>query len=120
MPIVEEARAKGLKRSYLDRLMLNEGRIRQMAEGLRQTAALPDPICQGDYSTIRPNGLEIRRVRVPLDIISVEPDNAPAYAGDTRTADLLLFAQAQADDRVVAFGSFFVAAAALEVLGSGG
>jgi glucose-6-phosphate isomerase len=37
------------------------------------------------------------RVRVPLDIISVEPDNAPAYAGDTRTADLLLFAQAQAD-----------------------
>ena len=65
---LEDARQKGLKRSYLDRLMLNETRIRQMAEGLRQTAALPDPVCQGNYSTIRPNGLEIRRVRVPLPI----------------------------------------------------
>lgn len=37
------------------------------------------------------------RVRVPLDIISVEPSSAPAYAGDTREADLLLFAQAQSD-----------------------
>ena len=40
---LEEARGKGLKRSYLDRLMLNEGRIRQMAEGLRQTAAQRPP-----------------------------------------------------------------------------
>ena len=39
---LEDARQKGLKRSYLDRLMLNETRIQQMAEGLRQTAALPD------------------------------------------------------------------------------
>ena len=79
---LEEARAKGLKRSYLDRLMLNEGRIRQMAEGLRQTAALPDPICQGDYSTIRPNGLEIRRVRVPLGVIGIIYEARPNVTAD--------------------------------------
>ena len=66
-----EAREKGMKRSYLDRLMLDENRISQMAEGLRQIAALPDPIGEGNYSTIRPNGLEIRRVQVPLGVIGI-------------------------------------------------
>ena len=54
---LEEARQKKVRRSYLDRLMLDEGRIASMAEGLRQTALLPDPVGQGDYSTVRPNGL---------------------------------------------------------------
>ncbi|MDY4417549.1 MAG: gamma-glutamyl-phosphate reductase, partial [Selenomonas sp.] len=79
---LEEARGKGLKRSYLDRLMLNEGRIRQMAEGLRQTAALPDPICQGDYSTVRPNGLEIRRIRVPIGVIGIIYEARPNVTAD--------------------------------------
>ncbi len=68
---LEEARDKGLKRSYLDRLMLSEDRLEQMAESLRQTAALPDPVAKGDYSVVRPNGLEIRRVRVPLGVIGI-------------------------------------------------
>ncbi|MCR5437917.1 glutamate-5-semialdehyde dehydrogenase [Selenomonas sp. WCT3] len=79
---LEDARQKGLKRSYLDRLMLNETRIRQMAEGLRQTAALPDPVCQGNYSTIRPNGLEIRRVRVPLGVIGIIYEARPNVTAD--------------------------------------
>lgn len=79
---LEEARQKGLKRSYLDRLMLNEPRIAQMAEGLRQTAALPDPVCQGDYSTIRPNGLEIRRVRVPIGVIGIIYEARPNVTAD--------------------------------------
>lgn len=79
---LEEARQKGLKRSYLDRLMLNETRIEQMAEGLRQTAALPDPVCQGDYSTIRPNGLEIRRVRVPIGVIGIIYEARPNVTAD--------------------------------------
>ena len=79
---LEEARQKGLKRSYLDRLMLNESRISQMAEGLRQTAQLPDPISQGDYSTIRPNGLEIRRVRVPLGVIGIIYEARPNVTAD--------------------------------------
>lgn len=79
---LEEARQKGLKRSYLDRLMLNETRICQMAEGLRQTAALPDPVCQGNYSTVRPNGLEIRRVRVPLGVIGIIYEARPNVTAD--------------------------------------
>ena len=79
---LEEARGKGLKRSYLDRLTLNEARIQQMAEGLRQTAALPDPIAQGDYSTVRPNGLEIRRVRVPIGVIGIIYEARPNVTAD--------------------------------------
>ncbi|MCI6158349.1 MAG: glutamate-5-semialdehyde dehydrogenase [Selenomonadaceae bacterium] len=79
---LEEAREKGLKRSYLDRLMLDENRIAKMAEGLRQTASLPDPVCQGDYSTVRPNGLEIRRVRVPIGVIGIIYEARPNVTAD--------------------------------------
>lgn len=79
---LEAARQKGLRRSYLDRLMLNETRIAKMAEGLRQTAALPDPVSQGDYSTIRPNGLEIRRVRVPIGVIGIIYEARPNVTAD--------------------------------------
>ncbi|MBQ1336399.1 MAG: glutamate-5-semialdehyde dehydrogenase [Selenomonadaceae bacterium] len=79
---LEDARQKGLKRSYLDRLMLNETRIAQMAEGLRQTAALPDPVSQGDWSTVRPNGMEIRRIRVPLGVIGIIYEARPNVTAD--------------------------------------
>jgi len=79
---MEEARGKGLRRSYLDRLLLNENRVAQMAEGLRQTAALPDPIWQGDYSVRRPNGLEIRRIRVPLGVIGIIYEARPNVTAD--------------------------------------
>ncbi len=79
---LEDARQKGLRRSYLDRLMLDENRIQQMAEGLRQTAALPDPIGEGNYSTIRPNGLEIRRVRVPFGVIGIIYEARPNVTAD--------------------------------------
>lgn len=79
---LEQARQAGLKRSYLDRLMLNEDRIRSMAEGLRQTADLPDPVAQGDYSTVRPNGLEIRRVRVPIGVIGIIYEARPNVTAD--------------------------------------
>lgn len=79
---LEEARNKGLRRSYLDRLMLDENRIAKMADGLRQTAALPDPIDRGDYSTVRPNGLEIRRVRVPIGVIGIIYEARPNVTAD--------------------------------------
>ena len=79
---IEDARQKKVKRSYLDRLLLDEGRIASMAEGLRQTAALPDPIAQGDYSTVRPNGLEIRRVRVPIGVIGIIYEARPNVTAD--------------------------------------
>lgn len=79
---LEEARKKGVKRSFFDRLMLDESRIAGMADGLRQAAALPDPIGEGDYSTVRPNGLEIRRVRVPLGVVGMIYEARPNVTSD--------------------------------------
>ena len=80
---MEEARKKpDLKHAYLDRLLLDEERIRQMAEGLRQAARLPDPIGRVDFSEIRPNGLEIRRVHVPLGVVGIIYEARPNVTAD--------------------------------------
>lgn len=79
---MEEARARGTRRAFLDRLLLDEGRIRAMAEGLRQTAALPDPAWTGELETVRPNGLEIRRVRVPLGVVGIIYEARPNVTAD--------------------------------------
>ncbi len=79
---LEDGRHKNLRRSYLDRLMLDDSRLAQMAEGLRQTAALPDPVWQGDYSVERPNGLEIRRIHVPLGVIGIIYEARPNVTAD--------------------------------------
>ncbi len=68
---IKEARDNGVKASFLDRLLLTPERIKGMADGLRATAALPDPVGEGDFATVRPNGLELRRVRVPLGVIAI-------------------------------------------------
>lgn len=75
--------AKGkIKTSMLDRLALNEKRIAQMAEGLYQTAGLPDPIGRGDFETIRPNGIRIRRIHVPLGVIGIIFESRPNVTAD--------------------------------------
>ena len=79
---LEAARAKGVRQSYLDRLMLNEKRIADMAEGLRQTIALPDPIGVVDFETVRPNGLKIKRVRVPFGVIGMIYEARPNVTVD--------------------------------------
>ncbi len=79
---IETAKAKGVKKSYIDRLTLNDKRISDMAEGLRQTAALPDPIGTGDMYVKRPNGLEIRRVRVPFGVIGIIYEARPNVTVD--------------------------------------
>ncbi len=79
---LREAEARGTKRSFLDRLMLNEERLASMADGLRQTAALPDPIGEGLSETVRPNGLNIRRVRVPIGVIGIIYEARPNVTAD--------------------------------------
>ena len=79
---LEEARKKGIKRSFLDRLMLDESRVAGMTDGLRQAAALPDPIWEEDYANVRPNGLEIRRVRVPLGVVGMIYEARPNVTAD--------------------------------------
>ena len=79
---VEEAQKVGMRASYLDRLRLDESRIAAMAEGLRLTAALPDPLGREDYSVRRPNGLEIRRMRVPLGVVGMIYEARPNVTAD--------------------------------------
>ena len=68
---VEAAQAKGTKQSLIDRLALSEKRIADMAEGLRQIAALDDPIGEVLYMKTRPNGLRIGKKRVPLGVVGI-------------------------------------------------
>ena len=68
---VEAAQAKGTKQSLIDRLALSEKRIADMAEGLRQIAALDDPIGEVLYMKTRPNGLRIGQKRVPLGVVGI-------------------------------------------------
>ena len=66
----------------LDRLALTEGRIAGMAEGVRQVAALPDPVGQVLRDVERPNGLVIRRVAVPMGVIAIIYESRPNVTSD--------------------------------------
>ena len=79
---VADAEAAGVRASYIDRLRLTSERIYAMAEGLRLTAALPDPLGREDYAVRRPNGLEIHRVRVPLGVVGMIYEARPNVTAD--------------------------------------
>ena len=68
---MQRGREKGLSDSLLDRLALSPKRIADMAAGLRQVAALKDPVGEIIGGWRRPNGLEIRKVRVPLGVVGL-------------------------------------------------
>ena len=79
---VDAAAAAGLDATPLDRLRLDEGRLAGMAGGLRQVAALPDPLGEVIDGWRRPNGLELRRVRVPLGVVAIIYENRPNVTSD--------------------------------------
>ncbi len=72
----------GLAKNLIDRLTLDRKRIAAMAEGVRQIAALPDPIGQVDKGFVRPNGLKIEVVRVPMGVIGVIYEARPNVTVD--------------------------------------
>ncbi|MBR6795755.1 MAG: glutamate-5-semialdehyde dehydrogenase [Clostridia bacterium] len=78
---IENAKAKGIKESFIDRLMLNETRINAIANSLRKVAALDDPLGGGSVWT-RPNGLEIKKVKVPLGLIAMIYEARPNVTAD--------------------------------------
>ena len=78
----ERAAAGGMEQGPLDRLRLTEGRIAGMADGLRKVAALPDPVGELLDGGVRPNGLEIQRVRVPLGVVAIIYENRPNVTSD--------------------------------------
>jgi glutamate-5-semialdehyde dehydrogenase len=75
-------REKGLSPAMMDRLMLDEGRIRAMAEGLRAVAAQPDPVGAVIAAWDMPSGLHIRRVRTPLGVVGVIYESRPNVTAD--------------------------------------
>lgn len=80
---MEKAEAEGrFSRVMLDRLALNEPRIAAMAEGIRAVAALPDPVGRLLSHTVRPNGLEIDKISVPLGVIAIIYESRPNVTSD--------------------------------------
>ncbi len=77
-----KAKENGMKDSLIDRLMLNEKRIADMAEGLRNIASLPDPVGEISGMTKRPNGLMIGKKRVPIGLIAIIYEARPNVTSD--------------------------------------
>jgi glutamate-5-semialdehyde dehydrogenase len=74
---VKSARSAGSAEYYIDRLTLTEKRIDAMSEGVRQVASLPDPIGEVLGGWVRPNGIELTKVRVPLGVIGIIYESRP-------------------------------------------
>jgi glutamate-5-semialdehyde dehydrogenase len=66
-----DAEANGLTKAQIDRLTLDAKRLAQLSESVRQVAGLPDPVGAVLDETVRPNGLRIRKVRVPIGVIGI-------------------------------------------------
>jgi glutamate-5-semialdehyde dehydrogenase len=79
---LERARGQGHPRAFLDRLTLTDARVEAMAAGIRQVAALPDPVGETVRGWRRPNGIEIARVRVPLGVIGFIYESRPNVTAD--------------------------------------
>ena len=77
-----EAAKDHLSASMLDRLSLNEDRIRGMAEGIRQVVALPDPVGRVRSQVQRPNGIVIQQVGVPMGVIAIIYESRPNVTSD--------------------------------------
>ena len=79
---IENARANGMKPALLDRLSLNEERIKGMVEGLLQVADLEDPIGEITHMKKRPNGLMIGYQKVPLGVVAIIYESRPNVTVD--------------------------------------
>ena len=79
---LDVSRAKGTSESMLDRLALNKSRIEGMANGLRQVAALEDPVGEVLGMWTRPNGLQIGKKRVPMGVIGIIYEARPNVTSD--------------------------------------
>jgi glutamate-5-semialdehyde dehydrogenase len=79
---LERARGQGHPRAFLDRLTLTDARVEDMATGIRQVAALPDPVGETVRGWRRPNGIEIVRVRVPLGVVGFIYESRPNVTAD--------------------------------------
>jgi len=79
---VARAEGEGVSATVIDRLRLSPERIEAMAAGLRQVAGLADPVGEVLDGWVRPNGLRIQRVRVPLGVVAIIYENRPNVTSD--------------------------------------
>jgi glutamate-5-semialdehyde dehydrogenase len=75
-------RSNKLDAALLDRLELNEARIEAMADGVRQVAALPDPVGEMTDMKLRPSGIQVGRMRVPLGVVGIIYESRPNVTAD--------------------------------------
>lgn len=79
---VKAGREKGLARSMIDRLMLTPERLRDMAEGLKEVARLSDPVGEVESMWLRPSGIQVGKIRVPLGVIGIIYESSPNVTVD--------------------------------------
>lgn len=79
---IKNAKQKGLDDALLDRLRMSSGSLKSMREGLLQIVALPDPVGEMDEFRLRPNGLRIGKMRVPLGVIGIIYESRPNVTVD--------------------------------------
>jgi len=79
---VAAAQAAGTSAALVDRLALNTQRVAGMADGLRQVAALPDPVGEVVRGNTLPNGLELRQIRVPFGVVGIIYESRPNVTAD--------------------------------------
>ena len=79
---LEAGEKRGLSAAMLDRLMLNEARIKGMADAIREVAALPDPVGEVTGMWKRPNDLMVGKMRIPLGVIGIIYESRPNVTSD--------------------------------------
>ena len=79
----------------LDRLKLDDKRIAAMAKGLREVAALPDPVGRILDERVRPNGLKLRKISTPIGVVVIIYESRPNVTADAAS---LCFKSGNADD----------------------
>lgn len=79
---LEAGRESGLTDALLDRLALDEKRIHDMAQGVREIAALPDPVGEVIEMLRRPNGLDVGRIRTPMGVVGIIYESRPNVTAD--------------------------------------
>jgi len=79
---IKSAEKKGLSKAMIDRLVLNPKRIKEMSEGLREVAQLPDPVGEIIKIWRRPNGMEVGRMRMPIGVIGIIYEARPNVTAD--------------------------------------
>ncbi len=80
---IEAGKARSLSSAMIDRLTLNDNRIKEMAQGLKEVASLPDPVGEITRMWKRPNGMQVGRIRVPIGVIGIIYESRPNVTADS-------------------------------------